>query len=75
MYIIILEKNKGVEMEKKLYRSTKNRMIFGVCGGLGEYFGVDPTLIRLFWIAIITFTNGLGGVIGYFVAYIIIPEG
>jgi phage shock protein C len=34
-------------MEKKLYRSRENRMLFGVCGGIGEYTGIDPTVIRL----------------------------
>ncbi|WRK51841.1 PspC domain-containing protein [Coprobacillaceae bacterium CR2/5/TPMF4] len=35
---------------KRLYRSTHDRMIFGVCGGLAEYFDVDPTLVRLAWV-------------------------
>jgi len=35
---------------KKLLRSTKNRMVAGVCGGIGEYFNVDPTVIRLVWV-------------------------
>ena len=34
-------------MNKKLYRSTKDKVLAGVCGGLGEYFDVDPTLVRL----------------------------
>lgn len=36
-------------MNKKLYRSENNKMVAGVCGGIGEYFNVDPTLIRLAW--------------------------
>lgn len=36
-------------MNKKLYKSNTNKMICGVCGGLGEFFGIDPTIIRLFW--------------------------
>ena len=36
-------------MEKKLYKSNQNKMICGVCGGIGEYFGIDPTIIRLAW--------------------------
>lgn len=35
---------------KKLYRSDENKMLAGVCGGIAEYFGVDPTLIRLAWV-------------------------
>lgn len=34
-------------MDKKLYRSRKNKMLCGVCGGLGEYLGIDPTVVRL----------------------------
>ncbi|TFH04935.1 MAG: PspC domain-containing protein [Methanosarcina sp.] len=56
---------------KKLYRSKKNRIIAGVCGGIGEYLDVDPTLIRLLW-ALLSL-NGIG-IAGYIIAWIIIPE-
>lgn len=56
---------------KKLYRSQSNRMIGGVCGGFAEYFSIDPTIVRLIWIAI-TFFGGLGIVI-YIASLIIIP--
>lgn len=57
-------------MYKKLYRSRKNYMISGVCGGVGEYFDIDPTIIRL----IVAFTMLLGGgVIVYLIAWFIIP--
>jgi len=59
--------------EKRLFRSKKNRMIAGVCGGIGEYFDVDPTLIRLLWVLITLFSLG-AGVIAYIIACIIIPE-
>ena len=58
---------------KKLFRSKKNRMIAGVCGGIGEYSNVDPTLIRLLWALITLFSLG-AGVIAYIIAWIIIPE-
>lgn len=58
--------------KKKLYRSKKNRMIGGVCGGLGEYFDVDPTLIRLLW-AVIFFMGG-SGLLVYIIFWIILPE-
>lgn len=74
MCTTILEKIRGREMAKKLYRSTHDRMIFGVCGGLGEYFEVDPTFIRLLWIMLSLFTNGYGGLLAYFIGSIIIPE-
>ena len=38
-------------MDKKLYRSNINKMLCGVCGGIGEYFNIDPTIIRLIWVA------------------------
>ena len=60
--------------DKKLYRSRANRMVCGVCGGIGEYFNVDPTLIRL-GAAILTVCSVGTGLILDFVAAVIIPEG
>ena len=58
--------------KKKLYRSRENRMIAGVCGGLGEYFEIDPTLIRL---AAVFFSLWWGGgILLYLLAWFIIPE-
>ena len=57
---------------KKLYRSNK-KVIAGVCGGLGEYFNIDPTIVRVLWILITIFSMGLG-IIAYIVCWIIIPE-
>ncbi len=45
---------------KKLYRSNTDKMIAGVCGGLGQYFGVDPTLIRLIFALLVVFGVGSG---------------
>ena len=59
-------------VQKRLYRSERNRMIAGVCGGLGEYFDVDPVLIRLLWV-IFTFAFGSGLLI-YIIACILIPN-
>lgn len=56
----------------KLYRSKSNRIIAGVCGGLGEYFKVDPTLIRLLWVLLSL--SGGAGVVAYIIAWVIIPE-
>ncbi len=59
-------------VEKKLYRSERERMIAGVCGGLSEYFDVDPVLVRLLWVV---FTCLVGsGIILYILACIIIPN-
>lgn len=57
---------------KKLYRSRKDRIIAGVCGGLGEYFNLDPTLIRIAFAAL-TLLNG-AGLILYIILSIVIPE-
>ena len=59
-------------MAKKLYRSRKDSMIGGVCGGIGEYFDIDSTLVRLLAILIV-FLGGVG-VIVYIIAWIIIPQ-
>lgn len=58
---------------KKLYRSREDRMIAGVCGGLGEYFEVDPTLIRLLFV-FGTFATGSGLLWVYLIMMIIVPE-
>ncbi len=60
-------------MTKKIYRSKSNRIISGVCGGLGEYFNIDPVIIRLFWALLSAWTNG-NFIILYIVCAIIIPE-
>ena len=57
---------------KRLYRSTTERMIGGVCGGMAEYFEVDPTLIRL--AAVVFLLIGGSGILAYILAWIIIPE-
>ena len=57
---------------KKLYKSAVNRMLCGVCGGIAEYFNIDPTLVRLVWV-IITLMGG-AGILAYIIAAIIIPD-
>jgi len=57
---------------KRLYRSKKNRIIGGVCGGIAEYVNTDPTLIRLLWV-LATLLWG-AGLFAYIIAWIIIPE-
>ena len=58
-------------MNKRLYRSVSNRMLSGVCGGIGEYFDIDPTLVRLAW-AIFTCITAGAGIAAYVIAAIII---
>lgn len=59
-------------MAKKLYRSNRDRIIGGVCGGLAEYFGIDTTWIRLL-VLVLIFTAGFG-ILFYIGAIIIIPR-
>ena len=59
-------------MQKKLYRSKSNRMLVGVCGGVAEYFNIDPTVIRVAWAIASIF--GFAGVLAYIVCAFIIPE-
>lgn len=62
-------------MEKKLYRSTTDKMLCGVLGGLGEYFGIDSTLIRLIFAIGAVFSAGFPALLIYIIAAIIIPQG
>lgn len=57
---------------KELRKSDANRVICGVCGGLGEYFQVDPTIVRLLLVAF-TLLGG-SGIIAYLIAAVIMPE-
>ena len=65
-------KREETTMEKKLYKSRNNKMVAGVCGGIGEYFNIDPTLVRLGFVAL-SFLAG-GGLLVYILAAIIIPQ-
>ena len=58
-------------MEKRLYRSDENKVLCGVCGGLGEYFNIDPTIVSLIWAILLCSGPGL---FAYIVAAIIMPR-
>jgi len=58
---------------KKLYRSRSNSMISGVCGGLAEYVGMDPTIMRLLYVLLSIFSAGFPGLLFYIIAILIIP--
>lgn len=59
-------------MEKKLYRSNDNKIIAGVCGGIAEFFSLDPTLVRL---GLVVFCAlGGSGILAYIIATIIMPK-
>ena len=59
-------------MNTRLYRSNRNRMLCGVCGGIAEYLNVDPAVVRLVWIVFCAL--GGSGFIAYIIAAIIMPE-
>ena len=59
---------------KTLHRSSKNKKLFGVCGGLAEYFDVDVTIIRLTWIVVTVLTGIIPGIIAYLIAAIVMPK-
>ncbi|NIM58921.1 MAG: PspC domain-containing protein [Candidatus Aminicenantes bacterium] len=63
-----------IKMAKKLYRSSKQRMIAGVCGGLAEYFDMDVNIMRLLFVAISLLSVLFPMLIFYIIAWIIVPE-
>lgn len=64
----------GILMQKRLYKSSDSKILSGVLGGIGEYFNVDPTLVRLGFVVLTLVTAFFPCLIGYFIAYLIIPE-
>jgi phage shock protein C len=62
-----------VNTQKRLYRSSDERMFAGVCGGIAEYLDVDPTLVRLFFVAL-TLLSGGQGLLIYIVLMLVVPE-
>jgi len=59
---------------KKLYLSSTDKKICGVCGGIAEYFEIDVTLVRLAWVLLSLFTAAFPGIIAYIIACMIIPK-
>lgn len=59
-------------MNKKLYRSNVDKKICGVCGGIAEYFDIDPTMVRLAWALVSIFAGA--GILAYIVCALVIPE-
>ena len=58
---------------KRLHRSRQDRMIAGVCAGLGEYLTIDPTVVRLFFIGMLLL-GGPGAVLAYLILLLVVPE-
>lgn len=59
-------------MDKRLHRSSSDRKIAGVCGGIAEYLGWDPTLVRLLWI-LLTLAGG-SGILIYLILWVVMPD-
>lgn len=59
-------------MQKKLMRSSKDKKLCGVCGGIAEYFNIDSTIVRLIWILIVCFFGA--GILSYFLAALVMPD-
>ena len=59
---------------KRLYLSETDKKLAGVCGGIAEYFDIDPTLVRLIWVILTIFSAGFGGIIAYLIAMAVIPK-
>ena len=61
-----------MDKNKRLFKSNVNKQISGVCGGIAEYFGIDPTLVRLAWV-LFTCLGG-SGLLAYIICAIVIPQ-
>jgi phage shock protein PspC (stress-responsive transcriptional regulator) len=59
-------------MDKRLHRSSTDRKVAGVCGGIAQYLGWDPTLVRLLWI-LLTLAGG-SGILIYLILWVVMPD-
>ena len=59
---------------KRLYKSNDNKVFFGVIGGIGEYFDIEPVILRIIWVVIVIFTAFVPGVIAYIIAIFVVPH-
>ena len=59
-------------MEKRLYKSKRERVLCGVCGGVGEYFNIDPVIVRILWV-LFTFAGG-SGLLAYIICALIMSN-
>tara|TARA_Y100000310_G_C20489182_1_gene718322 strand:- start:362 stop:559 length:198 start_codon:yes stop_codon:yes gene_type:complete len=59
---------------KRVYKSKKNKIFAGVIGGVGEYFDIDPVILRLAWLLVVLFTGLIPGIIIYILSIFIVPH-
>lgn len=57
---------------KRLYRSVRDKKLAGVCGGVAEYFNIDPTIVRILWLIFSLFY--FAGVVAYIIAVLVVPQ-
>ncbi|PIR69186.1 MAG: PspC domain-containing protein [Candidatus Niyogibacteria bacterium CG10_big_fil_rev_8_21_14_0_10_46_36] len=58
---------------KKLYKSEENKVFAGIIGGLGEYFDIDPVILRVIWVLAVIFTGIFPGIFAYIIFLFIVP--
>ena len=63
-----------MDKKKRLYRSTEHRMLGGVCGGIADYFDIDPTIVRLIYLVLSIFTACFPGLILYLICLFVVPN-
>lgn len=61
-------------MQRRLFRSQKNRLLAGVCGGIAEWLGWDTTLVRVLYVLLSLFSAGFPGALIYIILWFIMPE-
>lgn len=61
-------------MSKRLYRSSADSMVAGVCGGIAEYFELDPTLVRVGYVVLSLLSVGFPGLLVYFILWVVMPK-
>lgn len=69
----IIRNGKGFDMYRRLCRSIRNIMLSGVCGGIGEYFGIDPSVVRVLWVILSVASVG-AGILAYIACALILPK-
>jgi phage shock protein C len=69
-----LKKEHNITDMKKLYKNEHDEVLTGVIGGIGEYFSIDPTVLRIAFVVLVLITGVFPGIIAYIIAYFIIPE-
>ncbi len=68
------KREKPAGQPKRLYRSEKEKILGGVCGGIAEYLRVDPVIIRLLWVALTLLTFGVVGIVLYIIMWAFVPR-